>query len=410
MPKSILVIGAGQAAQSLVETLRGDGYDGVLTLVGEEPGPPYQRPPLSKKYLLGEIDASRLALRPESWFADNGVETLWGARVEAIDRAGHTARLSTGETLAWDGLALTTGARPRRLPASLGGGLANVHVIRTLADIDRLTPEIAPGRRLLVVGGGYIGLEAAAVAARKGMQVTVIEAAARILARVAPEATARRIADLHGRQGVDLRCGATLDRLEGDAAGRATHAALADGARLAVDVVIAGIGAVPNTELAGQAGLEIENGIAVDASARSSDPAIVAAGDCASFPWRSRRIRLESVQNAIDQAKTAARTLLGDVATPYEPTPWFWSDQYDTKLQIAGLSDGADRVVERPGDKPGAHSIWSFAGDRLLAVDALDDPRAFMTGKRWLEAGAAPSADAIADPQTPLKDAVAPAT
>ncbi len=409
MPQSILVIGAGQAAQSLVETLRAEGYDGALTLVGEEPRPPYQRPPLSKKYLLGELDAARLAFRPESWFAENSVTTRWGVSVDAIDRVGRTAALSTGETLAYDRLALTTGARPRRLPAAIGGALANVHVVRNLSDIDLLAPEIAPDRRLLVVGGGYIGLEAAAVATQKGMSVTLIEASPRILARVAPKETARHIADLHRHHGVDLRCGATLDRLEDDGMGRATHAVLAEGERIPVDVVIAGIGALPNQELGEKAGLAIENGIAVDAWGRSSDPAIVAAGDCASFPYRGRRIRLESVQNAIDQAKTAARAILGQTDAPYAPTPWFWSDQYDVKLQIAGLSDDANHVVERPGDKPGAYSIWSFAGDRFVAVDALNDPRAFMTGKRWLEKGESPNPGAIADPQVPLKDATGPA-
>jgi 3-phenylpropionate/trans-cinnamate dioxygenase ferredoxin reductase subunit len=369
----IVVVGAGQAGQSLVTKLRGEGFDGRITLIGEEPVPPYQRPPLSKKYLLGEID-----------------------------RAAKTLTVG-GEVIAWDQLALTTGAVPRRLPAAIGGDLPGVHVVRSLADVDAMAPEFAPGRRVLIVGGGYIGLEAAAVAARKGLQVVLVEAAERILQRVASAETAAFIRALHLREGVDIREGTGLKRLEGE--GRVQAAILDDGddgTRLVVDFVIIGIGVDPDVRLAKAAGLEIDNGIAVDAQGRSSDPAIWAAGDCASFPWRGGRLRLESVGNAIDMGELVALNMLG-AGRPYEAKPWFWSDQYDMKLQIAGLNTGYEQVVSRPGEQPDAASFWYFRGSELLAVDAINDPRAYMVGKRLVEAGRSPAPEAVADPGTDLK-------
>ena len=398
----IVIIGAGQAGLSLAEALRAGGFEGAVTLVGEEDAPPYQRPPLSKKYLLGEMDAERLWLKPRDFFAAQGVELALGARAESIDRTGRLVRLSDGRVLPYDRLALATGSRARRLPASIGGDLQGVHVVRTLADVDAMASEVAPGRRALIVGGGYIGLEAAAVAAARGLSVTLIEAAPRILGRVASAETAAWFAALHRSRGVDLREGVGLDRLEAGADGRVAAAVLADGARIGIDLAIVGVGILPNDDLAAQAGLAVENGIAVDAACRTQDPAIVAAGDCASFPWRGRRIRLESVQNAIDMAKAAAASLLG-AETAYDPVPWFWSDQYDVKLQIAGLNAGYDRVVARPGAREGALSVWYFGEGRLLAVDAMNDPRAYMTGKRWLEAGASPDPEALADPESDLR-------
>ena len=398
------MIGAGQAGSALAAKLRNLGHDGPLTLIGTETDPPYQRPPLSKAYLLGEMPRERLWLRPPSFYAEQGIALRTGVTATAIDRAARRVSLSDGTTLDYDRLALTTGARPRRLPAAVGGDLGGVFTVRTLADVDAMAPAMRPGARLLVVGGGYIGLEAAAVARKLGLEVTLIELAPRILARVACAETAAWFRALHLAHGVDLREAMGLDRLEGD--GRVCAAVLADGTRLPVDLVVVGIGVAPDTALAGAAGLDLDNGIAVDAQGRSSDPAIWAAGDCASFPQDGGRIRLESVQNAIDQAENAAANMLG-AAEPYRPQPWFWSDQYDVKLQIAGLNAGHDRIVVRPGARPGTVSHWYYRDGRLISVDAMNDPRAYMLGKRLIEAAISPDPAQVADPAADLKALVA---
>ncbi|SFE32847.1 NAD(P)/FAD-dependent oxidoreductase [Roseivivax sediminis] len=394
----IVVVGAGQAGASLVARLRANGYGGALTLIGEEPVPPYQRPPLSKAYLLGEMDLERLYLRPESFYDDKEITLKKGAAVTAIDRAAQTVTVG-GEALPYDALALTTGSVPRRLPAAIGGDLGGVVTVRTLGDVDAMAHRFGAGARVLIVGGGYIGLEAAAVAAKRGLDVTLVEAADRILARVAAPETADYFRALHEANGVRILEGAGLDRLIGD--DHVTAARLTDGTEIAVDFVVAGIGIAPCTELAEKAGIETDNGIRVDEYGRTSDPAIWAAGDCASFPHAGGRIRLESVGNAIDQAERVADNILG-ANTPYIPKPWFWSDQYDTKLQIAGLNSGYDRVVTRSGAGE-AVSHWYFCDGRLIAVDAMNDPRAYMVGKRLIEAGKSPDPDAIADPESDLK-------
>ena len=377
--------------------LRSLGHSGALTLIGEEPVPPYQRPPLSKAYLTGEMEEERLFLRPAAFYADQGIDLLTGVRVAGIDRAARTVDLGD-RTHGYDVLILATGAVPRRLPAAVGGDLAGVHVLRDLADVDAMRPSFVPGARLLVVGGGYIGLEAAAVARKLGVAVTVIEMAPRILQRVACPQTSDYFRALHGGQGVEVLEGVGLTRLTGE--GRVTGAVLSDGRVVDCDFVIAGVGVVPDTALAAQAGLVIDNGIATDAMGCTSDPAIWAAGDCASFLWRGGRARLESVQNAIDMAEAVAANVLG-AGVAYDPKPWFWSDQYDCKLQIAGLNTGYSDVVTRAvGD---GTSFWYYAGDRLLAVDAMNDPRAYMVGKRLIELGRSPDRSAIANPATELK-------
>ncbi|UYV37627.1 FAD-dependent oxidoreductase [Rhodobacteraceae bacterium D3-12] len=396
---NIIVIGAGQAGSSLTAKLRNLGFEGEITLIGEESAPPYQRPPLSKAYLLGDMDLERLYLRPESFYADQNIALRLNTRVDSIDAANQSITIGD-ETLSYDMLALTTGSVPRRLPAAIGGTLEGVHVVRTLADVDAMGPEFAAGRRVLIVGGGYIGLEAAAVAAKKGLSVTLVEMADRILQRVAAPETSGFFRDLHGAHGVNIIEGVGLDTLTGDT--RVTGAKLSDGSTLDVDFVIVGVGIAPGTALAEAAGLTLDNGIATDAQGRTSDPHIWAAGDCASFPYRGTRIRLESVPNAIDQAECVAENMLG-AAKEYVAKPWFWSDQYDVKLQIAGLNVGYDRIVTRPGDKPGTTSFWYYAGDTLLAVDAMNDPRAYMIGKRLIEAGKSPDPAAVADPETALK-------
>ncbi|MFO7759937.1 MAG: FAD-dependent oxidoreductase [Roseovarius sp.] len=393
----VVVIGAGQAGASLVAKLRDEGYQGAITLVGDEPVPPYQRPPLSKKYLLGEMSAERLYLRPERYYADTGIDLRLGMPVTGIDRAAREVQLGA-DRLGYEQLVLATGSVPRRLPAAIGGDLEGVHVVRTLRDVDRMSPGFVPGARLLIVGGGYIGLEAAAVAATRGMTVTLVEMADRILGRVAAPEAAAYFRKLHRRHGVDLREGVGLERLSGD--GHVQAARLSDGTEMAVDMVLAGVGIVPDTRLAEAAGLEIDNGVAVDAQGRTSDPAIWAVGDCASFPHDGARLRLESVPNAIDMAECVAGNMMG-AGTPYVPRPWFWSDQYDVKLQIAGLNTGYDRIVTR--DAGSATSFWYYEGDRLLAVDAMNDPRAYMVGKRLIEAGKTADPAVVTDATADLK-------
>jgi 3-phenylpropionate/trans-cinnamate dioxygenase ferredoxin reductase subunit len=399
----IVIVGAGQAGVALATRLRTQGFAGALTMIGAEPAPPYQRPPLSKKYLLGEMALERLFLRPASFYADQAIDLRIGTRVTGIDRAGRRV-LMGDEDMPYDQLALTTGATPRRLPAAIGGDLGGVHVMRDLADADALAPAMIAGARMIIVGGGYIGLEAAAVAAKRGLDVTLIEAAPRILGRVAAPETADYFRALHGGHGVTILEGVGLDRLSGasDFGGHVNAARLANGRELLCDLVLVGIGVTPNVALAERAGLAVDNGIAADATGRTDDPAIWTAGDCASFATPAGRLRLESVPNAIDMAECVADNMLG-AGQIYVPKPWFWSDQYDVKLQITGLNTGYDRTILRPTDKPGSQSVWYFAGDHLLAVDAMNDPRAYMVAKRLIDAGRSIAPAAVADPASDLK-------
>ncbi|EPX84886.1 NAD(P)H-nitrite reductase [Rubellimicrobium thermophilum DSM 16684] len=399
----VVVVGAGQAGLALVARLRADGFDGPITLIGAEPHPPYQRPPLSKAYLLGEMPQERLYLRPESFYAEQGIDLRLGSPAAAIDTGRQVVVLETGAEIPYDELVLATGAVPRRLPAAIGGDLEGVFTMRDIRDADALAPQMRPGRRALVVGGGYIGLEGAAVAASRGLQVTLIEMAPRILNRVASAETADWFRALHRAHGVDIREGTGLDRLLGKD-GRVTAARLSTGEEIPVDLVLVGIGIQPDTRLAESAGIAVENGIRTDEYGRTSVPHVWAAGDCASFPHEGGRLRLESVGHAIDQAETVARNIMG-AEQPYRPMPWFWSDQYDCKLQIAGLGQGHDRIVTRRlGEGPDAPlSHWYFRDGRLIAVDAMNDSRAYMIGKRLIEAGRSPDPALLADPATDLK-------
>lgn len=390
----IVIIGAGQAGSSLAIKLRTLGYGGDITLIGEEPLPPYQRPPLSKKYMLGEMDVERLFLRPVAFYAEQSITLRTGVPVTGIDPVAKTVTLGD-EILPYDQLALTTGSTPVHLPASIGGDLGGVYTVRTLADADAMAPEFIEGRRVLIIGGGYIGLEAAAVAAKKGLKVTLVEMAKRILQRVAAPETSAYFRDLHRAHGVDIREGVGLERLNGD--GRATSATLSDGTTLDMDFAIVGVGIRPATALAETAGLDIDNGIKVDAQGRTCDPSIFAAGDCTSFPYKGGRIRLESVPNAIEQAEATAAAMLGGT-DEYRAKPWFWSDQYDVKLQIAGLNSGYTHVVSR-----GDTSFWYYKDDTLLAVDAMNDPRAYMVGKRLIENGKSPAPETVSNVDTDLK-------
>jgi 3-phenylpropionate/trans-cinnamate dioxygenase ferredoxin reductase subunit len=396
--RHVIVIGAGQAGASCVAKLRAGGFDGKVTLIGAEPVPPYQRPPLSKAYLMGDMALERLFLRPEAFYGEQGIDLHLSRSVTAIDPVAQTVSLGA-ETLGYDDLVLTTGSVPRRLPAGIGGALEGVFVVRDLADVDAMAPRFVAGARVLIVGGGYIGLEAAAVASKLGLQVTLVEMAERILQRVAAPQTSDYFRALHQSHGVDIREGVGLDRLLGE--GAVAAARLSDGTELPVDFVIAGVGIAPATALAETAGLALENGIRVDAQGRTSQAHIWAAGDCASFPYRGGRIRLESVPNAIEQAEIVAENIMG-AGKDYIAKPWFWSDQYDVKLQIAGLNTGYRDVVTRIGAGQTA-SFWYYRDGELLAVDAMNDPRAYMVGKRLIEAGKTADPARVADAAVDLK-------
>lgn len=401
MTGRLVIVGAGQAGFALAAKLRALKDTRPITMIGAEEVHPYQRPPLSKKYLLGEMSFDRLTFRPDAWFAENDVEVRLSTYVEEIDREKKTVRMQDGSMLEYETLALTTGASPRTLPASIGGELQGVYTVRDKRDADRLADEMKAGRRLLVIGGGYIGLEAAAVARHLGLEVTLIEMADRILARVASKETADVMRAIHNERGVVIREQTGLVRLIGEE-DKVRAAELSDGSVIDVDFVIVGIGVTPNDRLAQDCGLDVGNGIIVDEFARTSDPSIFAMGDCALLPWEDGRIRLESVQNAVDQAESVAATLAGGTEH-YAPKPWFWSDQYDVKLQIAGFNLGYDETLVRPGAREGAVSIWYFRQGKLVAVDAVNDAKAYVTAKKMLETGINPDKALLADPATDLK-------
>ncbi|MBI1170321.1 pyridine nucleotide-disulfide oxidoreductase [bacterium] len=394
----VVIVGAGQAGAAAAAKLRSLGHDGTITLIGAEAAPPYQRPPLSKAYLLGEMEEERLWLRAPEFWDEAGINLMLGRPVSEIDTLRQTVTVGV-ETLAYDDLILTTGSTPRRLPAAIGGALEGVYTVRSLADVDRMRPEFVAGARLIIVGGGYIGLEAAAVGRKLGLEVTVIEMAPRILQRVASPETSTYFRILHQEHGATILEETGLDRIIGDS--RCIGVRLKDSRVLPADFIIVGVGITPNTAEAEAAGIALENGIRTDAQGRTSAPHVWAAGDCASFPLNGVQMRLESVGNAIDQAELVAENIMG-AGKDYIPAPWFWSDQYDCKLQIAGLNIGYDRIVTR-GPQGDAVSFWYYQGDRLLAVDAMNDSRAYMVGKRLIEAGRSPDPARIADPATELK-------
>ncbi len=405
MTGRLVIVGAGQAGFALAAKLRGLGDLRPITIVGAEENLPYQRPPLTKKYLLGEMAFDRLLFRPEHWYADNNVEIRLSTWVEQIDRAAKRIVMQDGSTLQYHTLALSTGSTPRRLPPSVGGALEGVYLARDKRDADRLGAEMRPGRRVLIIGGGYIGLEAAAVARHRGLEVTLIEMSDRILQRVAAKETADIFRAIHQQHDVVIREKTGLKQLI-DRNGHVAAAELSDGSRIDVDFVVVGIGVAPNDRLAKEAGLEVGNGIVVDSFARTSDPSIFAMGDCVELPWEGGRARLESVQNAVDQAEAAAAIIAGGDEA-YDPKPWFWSDQYDVKLQIAGFNLGYDETLLRPGTREGAASIWYFKQGRFVAVDAINDAKAYVTGKKLLETGSNPSKDILSDPAADLKQLLA---
>lgn len=394
----VIIAGAGQAGCSAAVKLRNLGYDKPITLLGAEPHPPYQRPPLSKAYLLGEMPRDRLFLRPEAFYAEQDISLRLGKEITAVSTADRRVACGSG-TLPYDHLILATAHRPGACPRRLAESCREPTLFAASRISTRLRPSSQTGRRLVIVGGGYIGLEVAAVAAKLGLEVTLIEAAPRILQRVAAPETAAFFRELHQSNGVRILEDTQLARVTGTE--RATGVELADGSTIAADFIVFGIGVTPDTVLASAAGLEVDNGIVTDSSGRTSDPHVWAAGDCASLPFRGTRIRLESVGNAIDQAEVIAANIAG-VPTVYDPKPWFWSDQYDVKLQIAGLNAGYDSTVTRAAPD-GSVSVWYYRENTLIAADAMNDPRAYMIAKRLLDAGKSAPPDLVGDPGSDLK-------
>ncbi|MGX7706403.1 NAD(P)/FAD-dependent oxidoreductase [Methylobacterium sp. Gmos1] len=398
----IVVVGAGQAGFQLGASLREGGYAGPVTLVGDEPGLPYGRPPLSKAYMLGKTDAAGLALRPDAYFAEHRLTVRAGERAVAIDRAGRRLRLASGEAVPYDDLVLATGSRNRPLPVP-GADLAGVHQLRTLAEAEGLKAALAGARAVAVVGAGFIGLEFAAVCAQQGLPVTVIEGLERPLARSVSPGMAALIEASHVGSGTRFLFGSAVAAILGE--GRVRAVALADGREVPADLVLVGIGVVPNHDLAAASGLRVENGIAVDAMLATEDPAISAIGDCASFPSPhadGARVRIESVQNAVDGARCVAARLTGRPAA-FGAVPWFWSDQGPLKLQIAGLCQPHDRAVRRGDPDSGAVSVFCYRGDRLAGVESLNRPADHMIARRLLQAGRSPTPDQAADPGFDLK-------
>ncbi|MDQ0315754.1 NAD(P)/FAD-dependent oxidoreductase [Amorphus orientalis] len=380
----ILVVGAGQCGLKAVETLRASGYDGDLVFIGAEPHAPYQRPPLSKAFLKGEMTRDRLMLKPDRFFQEQRIETRFGEAVATIAPDRHQVTLAGGDRLAYSKLLLATGTRARRIPLE-GADLAGVFHLRDLADVEWIAANLDPSMRLAIVGAGYIGLEVAAALRVAGYEVTVLEGAERILRRVVCPEISAFFDGLHRDHGVDIRTSTLPVRIVG--AERVEAVELADGTSLACDAVLLAVGAEPVTDLAGAARIACDNGILVDTACRTSAPDVFAAGDCAAFPSAryGRTIRLESVQNAIDQGKAAAQAMLG-TPVAYDPLPWFWSDQYHVKLQIVGLSEGHSEAVIDGVPSDSGFSVTYLKNGAPIAVDAVNQPRAHMLARRSLAA------------------------
>ena len=406
MSAGLVIVGGSYAAMQIAASAREAGYAEPIRLVSEEPVLPYQRPPLSKGYLTGKFTPAALPLRAEAFYRDNRIETLLGQRAESLDLAARRVSLAGGGSLAFDRLALATGTRPRPLPLP-GADLDGVLFLRSLADADRLRERLGGAGSIVVIGGGFIGLELASVAAAMGKPVVIVEAQERLLARGVSPQIAAFLADVHRSRGVALRLRSTVRDIRG-ANGRVQSVVCGDGETLAADLVLIAIGVVPNTELAGRAGLACQDGLVVDRFARTTDPLVVAAGDCTRHPsaFAGQLLRLESVQNAIDQAKTAGATLAGQ-EKPYESVPWFWSDQYELKLQMVGLVQGSDRHAVRGSLEQRRFSIFYFRSGRLVAIDYVNRAADHMLGRKLLALGRSPTPQQAADESFDLQTLVA---
>jgi 3-phenylpropionate/trans-cinnamate dioxygenase ferredoxin reductase subunit len=401
----VVVVGAGQAACEAAFQLRARGFAGDITILGEEPHPPYQRPPLSKKFLSGEWEEDRLVLKPAEVYAEKNIGLRLNTRVTEILRQGKRLMLEGGETLAYDALILATGSRPRKL-ALPGAELPNVFTLRTIADIEMMKPYFKPGASLAVIGAGYIGLEAAAVARTLGLEVTVIEAMSRPLARVTSLEVASFFHEQHSARGVKFVFDAKARAILGE--GRANAVEIESGEQIACDFILIGAGGVPETTLAAAAGLEITNGIVTDAQSRTSDPFIYAIGDCACRPLSHYGVtaRLESVHNAIEGGKIVAAAITGQTPSP-EELPWFWSDQYELKWTIAGLFQSADRTILRGARADGAFAAFYYQGEKLVAVDAINRPGDYMGAKQVMQRGRSIAPALVGDLSKTMKEIVA---
>jgi 3-phenylpropionate/trans-cinnamate dioxygenase ferredoxin reductase subunit len=404
MISTILIIGGGQAGAQAVDTLRREGFAGRLLLVGEEPELPYQRPPLSKKYLSGDMSPDRLLFRHQSFYDEHRVELYLGLQAVRLDATAHQVTLADGRQLTYDGLLLCLGATARRLTCP-GAELAGVHYLRGLADVPPIREGLRPKARVVIIGGGYIGLETAATCRQLGCQVTVLEMADRVMNRVVAPVVSEYFEREHRKHGVDIRCDARVVRVEGE--GRVARVVCADGSNLDADVVLAGVGAVATTRLASEAGLACDNGIVVDEYCRTSDASIFAAGDCTNHPSLryARRVRLESVDNAFEQGKTAALNLIGRQVT-HDRVPWFWSDQFDDKLLIVGLAEHHDRQVLRGTLESRSFSVCYLKDGELLAVEAVNHSKDYMAARKLIAERARLNPEKLANPALGLKEAV----
>jgi 3-phenylpropionate/trans-cinnamate dioxygenase ferredoxin reductase subunit len=415
----IAIVGAGQAAAQAVETLIKRGHTGGITLIGDESLLPYQRPPLSKKFLAGTLDRDRLLIRHAAHYTHHGVDLRLGFAAVGIDRTQRRIEIADGGSVEYDGLLLATGSHPRLLPLA-GSELVGVHYLRSVADVDRLRAELAPGRRVVIIGGGYIGLEVAATCREAGLDVTVLEAADRVMNRVVSPALSAFYEAEHARRGVRILCGARIESLvpggdSGDSGSplsspgtqRVAAVRLEDGHELEADFVLVAIGVLPTDALARAAGLECDNGILVDEHCRTTDPHIWAAGDCARHPsiHYGLRVRLESVDNAFEQGTSAALNMLG-IATLHDKVPWFWSDQYDLKMVIVGLSAAHDEVVLRGDPATRAFSVCYLRDGELIAVETVNHTKDQMAARKLIPARARPDLAKLADPAVALKDAL----
>ena len=400
--QKVAIAGAGHAAGQVVATLRRKKFEGTITLIGEEPWLPYQRPPLSKKFLAGELAAERLHFKSENFYDDPSIEVQLDTRIEAVDCGVKNLHTDAGGAIAFDSLVIATGARPRLLDVP-GVQLDGIHYLRTIADVNAIRSQLTKGPQMAIVGAGYIGLEVAAVASQMDADVTVIEMEDRVMSRVVPPALSEFYQKEHISHGVRLVLSTGVTGFGGD--GQVHAVKLTSGAEIATDLVVIGIGIVPNTELASDAGLDVDNGIVVDDHCQTSDSNIFAVGDCTQHPndILGYRVRLESVHNAVEQAKTAASNICGEDSY-YAQVPWFWSDQYDLKLQIAGLSQGHDQVIVRGDPDSRSFSCLYLHDGALIAVDAVNNPRDFMQSKALIAAHAVIDPEILANSENELKN------
>jgi 3-phenylpropionate/trans-cinnamate dioxygenase ferredoxin reductase subunit len=402
MPENIVIIGAGQAGAQAVQSLRAEGFAGPITMVGDEAYPPYQRPPLSKAYLLGTFERPRLFLKADAYYAEADCELILNASAKKVHRAERIVELTDGRRLPYDKLLLTTGARVRKLRCP-GTDLPGVHYLKTIADVDGLQAVFQAGKRIAIVGGGYIGLEVAAVGAKRGLDVTVFEAMDRLMARAVSPQLSAFYATEHEKAGVKLKLNTGVEAFEGNGK---VERVIAGGKSHDADIVLVGIGVVPCDELAVGCGLASTDGIVVDQNARTGDPHIWSAGDCTRHVGREgHEIRLECVQNAIDQAKHAALSMV-DKHKTYSEVPWFWSDQYDLKLQIAGLARPTDTLVLRGDPAARKFAVFHLRDGAVAAVEAVNAAPEYMMGKKLVAEGKKIAAETLADMSIPMKQMV----